>query len=511
MSCPCRCHAWPVPDRRTARPEQGMEVTTVNNVLTHRPGAAGCLRGVLCAILASCTVGPDYQRPVLDTPAAYKSAAPGESGTPPLTSDWWRVFRDPDLDALEQAAIKANPDLKAAMARVMEARAAARIAQGAYYPMISTNPLVDRTHSSANGPRAGAGGTSTQTTDIQIPFDLSYEVDIWGRVRRSVEASTAQAQATAYDFEVVLQTLQADVAQSYFTIRSLDSQIQVLSRTVDLYRRQQSLYETQFRAGLVSRIIVVQTETQLYSAMTQETELRRQRADQEHALAILLGRPPSELTLAPHPLEDLRPPVIPAGLPADLLRKRPDVAEAERMLAAASAQIGVATAQFYPDLRLTGATGFESTSLQNLLNWESVFWSIGASALVPIFQGGQLSANLDQAKARYDEMLATYHSRVLGAFRDVEDALTDLHLRADASEAQTKSLESAREYVRLATIQYQRGLVSYLLVVDAQRTQLANELVAVQLLNQRMVSTVLLIKALGAGWDLETPSPIPQP
>jgi multidrug efflux system outer membrane protein len=394
---------------------------------------------------------------------------------------------------------------------VMEARAAARIAQGAYYPMISTNPLVDRTHSSANGPRAGAGGTSTQTTDIQIPFDLSYEVDIWGRVRRSVEASTAQAQATAYDFEVVLQTLQADVAQSYFTIRSLDSQIQVLSRTVDLYRRQQSLYETQFRAGLVSRIIVVQTETQLYSAMTQETELRRQRADQEHALAILLGRPPSELTLAPHPLEDLRPPVIPAGLPADLLRKRPDVAEAERMLAAASAQIGVATAQFYPDLRLTGATGFESTSLQNLLNWESVFWSIGASALVPIFQGGQLSANLDQAKARYDEMLATYHSRVLGAFRDVEDALTDLHLRADASEAQTKSLESAREYVRLATIQYQRGLVSYLLVVDAQRTQLANELVAVQLLNQRMVSTVLLIKALGAGWDLETPSPIPQP
>jgi multidrug efflux system outer membrane protein len=466
---------------------------------TVRPLAFG-----LCLALASCSVGPDYARPPVPTPASYKSAGPDESTTPAISRQWWKLFGDPTLDRLEEAAIEANQDLQAALARVTQARAAAKIAGSQRYPTVTADPGAQRFRTSAHGTRAGVRLSSVTVNDFQVPIDFAYEVDVWGRVRRSVEAADAEAQASEADLMVVLQSVQADLAQNYFTLRSLDAQAEILKRTVEVYRRQLTLLETQLRAGLVGRITVVQQETQLYFTTTQEIDVRRQRADVEHAIAVLIGRPPSDLTLAAAPL-DLAPPKVPAGLPSELLRRRPDVAQAERLLAAANARIGVATAQYYPAFQLTGQAGFESVDLKHLFDWESRIWAVAASAFATLFAGGRIDAAVEQSKAAHQEALAAYRGRVLAAFRDVEDSLTDLHLRADATEAQAKAVAAAREYVALSETQYKQGLVGYLQVTDAQRSLLVNELTAAQLLNQRLGSTVLLIKALGAGWDAQRP------
>jgi multidrug efflux system outer membrane protein len=461
----------------------------------------------LCCALLSCSVGPDYRRPERQAPPAYKSATPEEAASPSIDRRWWTLFGDTTLNQLEDGAIEANQDVRAALARLSQARAAARIAGSQRFPTVTFDPLAQRFRTSANGVGARAG--SVTTNEFLLPLDFSYEVDIWGRVRRSLESVEAQAQASEADVHVVLQAVAADLAQNYFTLRSLDAQADVLKRTVEVYRRQLSLLETQFRAGLVGRTTVVQQEAQLYFTATQEVEIRRQRADVEHALAVLLGRVPAEFALAPSPL-DLLPPKVPAGLPSELLRRRPDVAEAERLLAASSAQIGVAAAQFYPDIRLSGRAGLDSVDLRHLFEWQSRVWSIAASAVMTIFAGGALEAGLEQAKGRYQEALAVYHGRVLAAFRDVEDALTDLHLRAEATDAQSKAVAAAKEYVTLSETQFNQGLISYLQVTDAQRTLLVNELSAAQLLNQRLISSVLLIKALGAGWDSQAPPEPPR-
>jgi len=469
-----------------------------------RPVVWTLLGAALCAAGTACKVGPNYQRPPLAVPTTYKSAAtPAAPATPPaasqpaatqpavthLATNWWLLFGDPELSALEETTIKENQDIKAAMARVDEARALAGLTKSQFYPQITLNPSVQRSRS--------RGGTVTNTA---VPLQLSYEVDIWGQVRRAYEASKAQLQFSVDDFQVVLQAAQAEVAQDYFTIRSLDAQDAILGRNVDTFRKQVALTQTQFKTGLVSQLDVVQAQAQLNATISQEVDVRRQRADLEHAVAILLGRPPAEFALPVKPLE-LAPPVIPVGLPSDLLRQRPDVAQAEENLIAANAQIGVATSQFYPAVHLTGAAGFESIDLQHALDWQNRMWSFGPSVSFPVFLGGQLESNLAQAKARYNELLANYRTAVLGAFRDVEDSLTDLHLRADEAQAQELAVQASRDYVRLSQVQYQRGLVNYLTVIDADRTLLANELSAAQILNQRLNATVLLIKALGGGWD----------
>jgi multidrug efflux system outer membrane protein len=392
------------------------------------------------------------------------------------------------------------------MARVAQARAAARVTQSQFYPVVTLDPALNRSRTpagriSSNGSLGGGNSSGGRTSNsYRIPFDVSYEVDIWGRVRRLSEAAIAQVRATEDDYEVVLQTLEADVAQDYFSIRSLDAQAQILAKNVESFRQQVSLTQTQQKAGLVGPIDVLQAQTQLNSTIAQEVETRRQRTDLEHALAVLLGRSPSELAIADRPL-DLVPPAIPAGLPSDLLRRRPDVAQAEENLVTANAQVGVATALFYPTVRLTGAAGFESIDLQHSLDWENRVWSIGPSISFPLFNGGQLDANLEQTRQRYQELSATYRGVVLAAYRDVEDSLTDLHLRADAASAQNQAVTEAREYLRLAQVQYKGGLMPYLQVIDAERTLLTAELSAAQILNQRLISSVLLIKSLGGGWE----------
>jgi multidrug efflux system outer membrane protein len=463
------------------------------------------------ALIASCTVGPNYRRPGMSVPATFKSATTGESAYPALGADWWHLFGDPTLTRLEEDAIRANTDIQAAMARVAQARAAVRVTQSQFYPVVTLDPAAERSRTpsgriSSNGSIGSSGSTGGRTSNnFRVPFDVSYEVDIWGRIRRLNEASVAQLRATEDDFQVVLQTIEADVAQDYFTMRSLDAQAQILAKNVESFRQQVSLTQTQQKAGLVGPIDVLQAQTQLNTTLAQEVETRRQRADLEHALAILLGRPPSEITVANEPL-DLNPPVIPAGLPAELLRRRPDVAEAEENLVTANAQVGVATALFYPTVRLTGAAGFQSIDLQHAVDWENRIWSIGPSVSFPLFTGGQLDANLQQTRARYQEVAANYRGSVLAAFRDVEDSLTDLHLRADAAQAQNEAVKAAREYLRLAQVQYKGGLMPYLQVIDAERTLLTAELSAAQILNQRLISTVLLIKSLGGGWEARLPA-----
>ena len=297
-------------------------------------------------------------------------------------------------------------------------------------------------------------------------------------------------------------TLLADLARNYFNLRSFDAQHEVLTRNLTLYQEQVDLMQSQYKAGLIDETSVLQATVQLESTRAQDADIQRQRADLEHAIAILLGRPPAQFSLSFRPLSIL-PPEIPSGMPADLLRRRPDVAEAEQGLIAACADIGIAKADFFPAVRLTGAAGFQSADIETVLNWQNRVWSIGPNISLPIFRGGQLRANLRKAQARYEELEATYRNTVLSAFREVEDLLTDLRMFADEAESKAKAVTAAREYLRLTQIQYQTGVTDYLHVVNAEQTLLTNELSEAQILNQRTVSTVLLVKALGGGWEEE--------
>ena len=423
---------------------------------------------------------------------------------PRLASNWWELFGDPDLNGLERTAIVANPDVKAAMERVIEARAAAGVVASQFYPVVGADPSVTR--SRAGALRRGSKGTTS--TDIRIPFDVSYEVDIWGRVSRSVEAANAQTAQFAADFAVVLQTLEADLAEDYFNLRSLDSQDLILRQTTESYRHQLALTQQLLEARLDSPLEVAQVRTLLEQAIAQEVSIRQQRAVFEHAIAVLIGRPPSAVSIPVRAL-DITPPYVPAGLPAAMLGRRPDVAEAEQTLVQANAQVGVAIADFYPTVTLTGAAGFESFDLQHLANWQSTFLSFGPDVSVPLFTGGRLSASLQQAKARYEEVLANYRKSLLTAFQDVEDALSNLHLQAEQEDAQSRAVDAAREYYNLSLLQQQQGLLTMLQLIDADRTLLSSELALAQVKSSRLVSTVLLIKALGGGWNPRQPTTRP--
>ena len=363
-----------------------------------------------------------------------------------------------------------------AVARVDEARALARVAGSYLFPTISADPQFSHTRYSGNrdstvtGRRVASGASRN---DWLIPIDLSYEIDVWGRVRRSLESARATAAATANDVGVVRLTVETDVARYYYTLRSLDAQVQILTETVTGYEEQVRVLSVQFRTGLVSAIVVHQAQAQLQATQAQLRDVQRARADQEHALAILCGQP----------------------------TRRPDVAEAEDNVRAANAQIGVATAEFYPRFTLTSSSGFESADIASLFTWQSRVASILPSVSIPIFQGGRLRANLAASHARYEQTVGTYVNQVLIAYGDVEDALTDLHALSDEVGRLRDAVAASREYLRLAEVQYQQGLVDYLLVIDAERTLLANRLSLAQAVNLQMGSSIHVIKALGGGWS----------
>jgi outer membrane protein, multidrug efflux system len=448
-------------------------------------------------------VGPDYRRPATPTPQQFNDAELGtwKEATPSddlARGDWWRVFHDPVLDSLECQAAENNQDLKAAVARVTQARALARNAKAEFFPALTFSPSGARTRISADAPGPVAGQT---VNDFRVPLDLTYELDLWGRVRRSFQGANADAQARVAAFENTLLLLKADVAQNYFVLRTLDTERTILRNTIGVRRDALDIVNARFKGGAASELDVSRAETELSSTQAELLALDRRRAEIEHALAVLVGQPASEFAVKDLPLDmAILPPVIPPGLPGDLLERRPDIAEAERLLAAANARIGVAKAAFFPVVRLTGAAGFESLDIESLFNWESRVWSIGPSITLPLFQGGRNRANLKRARAAFEENTANYRQRILVAFKEVQDALTGARLLSQQAVVQDQSRTSARKTADISNKRYRAGLVSYLEVVESERTALGAERESARITGQRLVSTIQLIKALGGGW-----------
>jgi multidrug efflux system outer membrane protein len=453
-------------------------------------------------LAAGCMVGPNFARPEVEQAPRFKSQADGEMG-PPVPAEWWQLYRDPELDRLIATAQASNQNIRIAVARVDEARALARVAGSYLFPTIDANPQFSYNRYSANRASTVTGkkiASGASRNDWLIPIDLNYEIDVWGRVRRSLESARATAAATADDVGVVRLTVETDVARYYYTLRSLDAQARILADTVTAYEEQVRLLSVQLRTGLVSAIVVHQAEAQLQTTQAQLRDVQRARADQEHALAILCGQPAPSFAVAANPLHESTPPAVPPGLPAQLLTRRPDVAEAEHNVRAANAQIGVATAEFYPRFTITSSVGFESMDIATVFTWQSRVASILPAISIPIFQGGRLRANLAASRARYEQTVGTYVNQVLIAYGDVEDALTDLHAFSDEVGRLRDAVGASQSYLRLAQVQYRQGLTDYLLVIDAERTLLANQLSLAQVVNFHMGASIHLIKALGGGW-----------
>jgi multidrug efflux system outer membrane protein len=464
----------------------------------------GLATGLAAAVaVTGCMVGPKYARPPVEQPAAFKSPAPG--GEPAaIPEEWWRLYREPDLDGLIATANASNQTLRQAVAQVEQARALARVAASYRAPTITLDPSVSRQRLSGNRPNQLTGApvqNSTTVNDWLVPFDLTYEVDVWGRVRRALQGANAQAAASVDDEAVIRLAVQTDVAQYYYTLRLLDAQLEILAQTILSYREQVRLLGVQVQTGLASPIVLNQAEAQLQSTLAQQQDIARARADEEHALATLCGRPASSFSVPPNPLHQGSPPGVPAGLPAEVLGRRPDVAEAEQNVVAANALVGVATADLHPRFTLTSSAGFESTGIQSLFDWQSGLASIAQGITAPIFNAGRLKANLRAVRAQYDQAVAVYANQVLIAYGDVEDALTDLHAQTSQVGSLGEAVLASERYRRLAEVQYTNGLVDYLTVIDAERTLLANQLALAQATDLQMSASIHLIKALGGGWQ----------
>ncbi len=450
---------------------------------------------VTLAALSGCALGPDHARPTVATPAAWKEA-PTATSVKSAPSEWWTLFADPVLNALEAQAAAGNQDLQRAVARVTEARALTRASRAELYPTLSAGSGYSWTHLSKNrdnSPRA------LEASDFSQSLDLGYELDVWGRVRRGVEAARADAAAVAADLQVVRLTLAADVARQYHSLRALDHERAIIEGTIALRQDALQLQQTRHQAGLINEVEVARARTELASVEAELEDVLRSRSVTEHALAILCGQPPASFAVAANP-QQTAPPTIPAGLPSELLRRRPDILEAEHRLAADSARIGVAKAAFYPTIKLTGSAGRASADLGSLFDWPSRVAQFGPSISVPIFEGGRNRANLDGAEARHEQSAAAYRSTVLNAFREVEDALSSLRTLVRQREAIERALAAARQTASLAGERYARGLSSYLEVVDAQRAVLQTEREGSQLQGLHVSTTILLVKSLGGGW-----------
>ncbi len=476
-------------------------------------GAAAAAAGIvlIASLLSSSaqagrlTIGPDYRPPTNSVPESYKAVELGnwKEGRPLDTvpkGNWWEVFNDTNLNDLEFQALRANQSLKAAIARVDQARATARVARADLLPSLNFDPGFTRQRYSPN--QAPSFGPVTANT-WQTPLDLSYEIDLWGRVRRGFESARADAQGSLAAFGNVLLTLQADVAQNYFRLRALDAEIATVTGTVDLRREQVQLVRSRFNGGIGNDLDIARAETELATTEAEAASLAQNRAELENAIAILAGSNPASFHLAAASPGNWNPPTpeIPAGLPSDLLERRPDVAQAERQLASANARIGVAKAAFFPVLTLTGSGGYVSADVDTLFNWNSRTWSLGPSLSLPIFAGGRNRANYQRSKAVFAEDVANYRQQVLVAFGEVEDSLSGIRHLADQSSAQQRAVTNARRAVDLATSRYTSGIVSYTEVVDASRDALQAERGNAQLAGQRLIADVQLIKALGGGWN----------
>jgi NodT family efflux transporter outer membrane factor (OMF) lipoprotein len=465
---------------------------------------------VVLMLSAGCVVGPRYQRPAATAPnttvpSAWKTQPPWQPAAPKDAipkGTWWQVFHDPALDSYEQQLLQANQSLLAARDRLEQARSIARVATSGLFPQLSVDPSAARQRGSGNRPLNGGAPTSTPYTQnvFTIPFSVNYEADLFGRVRRNVEAANATLQSTAADLQNSQLVLTAELAADYFTLRELDAELQVVEESVGYERKGLELVNNRHNGGIANGLEVAQQASVLDATLTQLALVKQSRAQYEHAIAVLVGQPASSFSIAVAPLRGA-PPRLPLGVPSDVLERRPDIATSERQIAYANAQVGIAQAAFYPRIMLGGSGGLQSRDLIALANAPSFFWSLGADALEPIFQGGRNRANLAASRAAYDASVANYRQSVLTAFQQVEDGISNLETLSQAATTQAAAVEDARRTLTLANNRYVGGVTTYLDVITAQASLLQNQRLATQLLGQQMVSSVYLVKALGGGWE----------
>ncbi len=463
------------------------------------PQAAGWC--VLALALVGCAVGPDYLRPDAAVSDAYKEATGWKVAEPQDESNrgnWWEIFGDPQLSALIESIDISNQNVRLAEAQFRQAQALAAQSRAALFPTLDANASITRSRS----PTGLVGGTTAGRiiNNRSVGLSSSWELDLWGGLRRALESSAAGAQASAADLAAARLSAQAELASDYFQLRVLDAQKQLLDDTATAFDKSLELTRNRYAAGVAAKVDLVQAETQLKSTQAQAIDTGVQRAQLEHAIAILIGKPPSEFSLAPVPLA-VTMPRVPLGLPSELLERRPDVAAAERRAAAANARIGVAKTAYFPSLTLSGNTGFRSAAATNLFTASSRFWSIGPALAQSIFDAGLRRAQTEQAIAAYDATVAEYRQAVLAGFQEVEDNLAALRILGEEAEVQEGAVRAARESVLLTTNQYKAGIVSYINVVTVQTTQLNNERTAVGILGRQLVAAVTLVKALGGGWS----------
>jgi NodT family efflux transporter outer membrane factor (OMF) lipoprotein len=470
--------------------------------------------GALLFSMAACVVGPKYQRPSAPVPPAYKEIAPPGAGAVGWhqakpndgapRGKWWEIFNDPQLNTLEEQVSISNQNVLAAEAQFRAARDAVRIARSSLFPTAGIAPSYTNSRTSSTLFNIAAGNlTSGQRNTYDLPVDVSYQADIWGSIRRSVRGSAESAQATAAQLANVRLAFHAALAQDYFELHGVDGEQELLGRTVKSYEDYLQLTKDRMASGVASGADVAQAETQLKTAQAQLIDLGVARAQFEHAIAIIVGKPPAEVSIRSLPIRTL-PPSIPVGVPSDLLQRRPDIAAAERQMAAADEQIGIAKAAFFPTLLLTGSAGFQSGSFTDWLTWPSHVWSVGPQVAETAFDAGRRHAQSDLARANFETTVASYRQTVLSSFQQVEDNLAALRVLSDEARAEDDAVKAAQESLDVSTYQYKAGVSSYLQVITAQTIALQDQVAAVNILTRRMAASVLLIEALGGGWDVTT-------
>jgi multidrug efflux system outer membrane protein len=471
------------------------------------------------AALTGCTVGPDYVRPPADVPTQFAEGGPWKAGEPQdaiARGDWWTIFSDPVLDALQAKATRQNPDVKAVAARVLQAQATAGISRSYLYPSLAGGVIAQRFANNTNFATLVDPATVTENSPLitngykAVPIYTAYEIDFWGKIRRQSESAQADLGASIATYHTAMLTLNSDVAQTYFQIRTNDELYRILSADIELHRNTFNLINARQLDGLSNDLAVAETQTALKTSQAQAEAVKAQRATLVNKLAILTGTNPEGFVVESQQQRGERPiPPVPVGLPSDLLQRRPDIARAEREMAAANAQIGVAIAAYFPSIVLTSAVGFESYALSTLVNPTSNIWGVAFSLFQQIFNAGRISLNVERTRAAYEERVALYQASLLRGFQDVETALANLRLLNEQARYQQAAVASANRTALLMAQRFQHGLVSMLDVLIAQRAALASQTVAVQIANEQLVTTVALVKALGGGWQ-DRPQQLPE-
>ena len=520
LALPCRSAAMDTEGTASRPPISGR--LGVYTIMTSIPRSATMCLAVTSCLLTGCTVGPKYNKPPAAPPAAYKELTPADYKNTDgwkvaqpkddaLRGKWWEIFGDPQLNALEEKVNVSNQNIAAAAASFFAARALVKEARSQYFPRVTTDPAITVQRPSATMSGGKGGGSTSSSTgtfaDYTLPFDATWQPDLFGRIRNTVKSAAYGAQASAADLENTRLTIHADVAADYFQLRGLDALKQLLDSTVVAFEQSRDLTKALYETGIDSDEAVAQAETQLEATQAQDIALGVQRAQFEHAIATLTGQPASTFSIPVEPLAS-SPPAIPIGVPSQLLERRPDIATAERLVAQANAQIGIARAAYFPAVTLSAAAGLESTSIASWFTWPSRFFSMGPAASEILFDAGLRRATVEQFRAQYDETVANYRQTVLTAFQQVEDNLASLRILSVEIQHQDTAVKSAERSLAIAQDRYKLGIDPYLNVLTAQTALLSNQETAVNLRIQQMTASGGLIEALGGGWNAsQLPSP----